>query len=170
MARATCGSVVTLRQPKPTGCKLFKCNAGRLHAQAHNSNFNQHSALMPPHPSPPTHTTGTGSVAGAHRGPSKKPTVFRWGPPPPRSNRANLRRKDFFFAASKRHFFLRLGSVGWGGIRWGVPDRTNQRDFGGVRLPRPGYPTGYRDPSLVISRLNERFRTMSSIILSIALC
>ena len=78
-------------------------------------------------------------------GPSKKPTVFRWGPPPPRSNRANLRRKDFFFAASKRHFFLRLGSVGWGGIRWGVPDRTNQRDFGGVGLPRPD-PTWYRDP------------------------
>ena len=102
--------------------------------------FHRCSARIPAIPSSVVSRHGSRSDR-----PSKKPTVFRWGPPPPRSNRANLRRKDFFFAASKRHFFLRLGSVGWGGIRWGVPDRTNQRDFGGVGLPRPD-PTWYRDP------------------------
>ena len=57
---------------------------------------------------------------------------------------------QFFFAAGVSWtFFFAAGVSWWGGIRWGVPDRTNQLDFGGVGLPRPGYPTWYRDPSLV---------------------
>ena len=104
--------------------------------------FHRCSARIPAIPSSVVSRHGSRSDR-----PSKKPTVFRWGPPPPRSNRP-----------SQPHFFLRLGSVGWGGIRWGVPDRTNRRDFGGVRLPRPGYPTGYRDPSLVESICNPKGR------------
>ena len=74
-------------------------------------------------------------------------------PPDPtdRANRPSFFLKDPFFCGwGQKDFFFAAGSVTWMvGIRWGVRDRTNRRDFGGVGLPRPGYPTGYRDPSLV---------------------
>ena len=41
--------------------------------------------------------------------------------PPDPTDRANLRRKDICFCGfDEKTFFLRLGSVGWGGIRWSV--------------------------------------------------
>ena len=86
--------------------------------------FHRCSARIPAIPSSVVSRHGSRSDR-----PSKKPTVFRWGPPPPRFNRP-----------SQPHFFLRLGSVGHfvfaAGVSW--------MGWYSVGCSRPNQPARFR--------------------------